>query len=89
MQWCETIDPSSCPLVRANPKTIKKNGETITVDTPKTCLDDPISKNGEDWCHSCDVNLRVCDWLPIAEIPETDPCVDARKWEKRHNVSYL
>ncbi|MEC7946504.1 MAG: penicillin-binding transpeptidase domain-containing protein, partial [Myxococcota bacterium] len=31
---------------------------------------------------SCDVNLRVCDWLPIERIPDTDPCVDARKDEK-------
>ena len=78
MQWCETIDPTSCPLVRANQKTIEKNGQTIAVDTPKTCLDTPFSKDGEEWCHSCDVNLRVCDWLPLEQIPETDPCVDAR-----------
>ena len=82
MQWCETIEPTSCPLVRSNPKTIKKNGETITVDTPKACLDESVNKSGEEWCHSCDVNLRVCDWLPIAQIPETDPCVDARMGKK-------
>jgi len=78
MQWCETIDPTSCPLVRAKQQTIQKNGATLTVDTPKVCLDEPTQQNGEEWCHSCDVNLRVCDWLPIAQIPETDPCVDAR-----------
>lgn len=82
MQWCETLDPTSCPLVRAKQKTIQKNGQTITVDTPKVCLDEPVSKQGDEWCHSCDVNLRVCDWLPINEIPETDPCVDARLTDK-------
>lgn len=82
MQWCETLDPTSCPVVRAEPKTIMKNGQQITVDTPKTCLDTPFAQDGEQWCHSCDVNLRVCDWLPIAQIPETDPCVDARMTNK-------
>ena len=82
MQWCETLDPTTCPLVRSTPKTIQKNGQTITVDTPKVCLDEPVSKQGEEWCHSCDVNLRVCDWLPIEKIPETDPCVDARLTDK-------
>jgi membrane carboxypeptidase/penicillin-binding protein len=78
MQWCETVEPDSCPLVRANQKTIMKHGQTLTVDTKKECLNEPIQKDGEEWCRSCDVNLRVCDWLPIDMIPETDPCVDAR-----------
>ena len=82
MQWCETKDPTTCPLVRAEPYYFTSGGQEITFDTPKTCLDEPIQKGGESWCHSCDVNLRVCDWLPISEIPEKEPCVDARMTQK-------
>ena len=74
--------------IRANPKTIKMVKRLLWT-LPKVCLDEPVSKQGEEWCHSCDVNLRVCDWLPIAEIPETDPCVDARLMGKRHYVPYM
>ena len=82
MQWCETKDPTTCPLVRAEPFYFSSGGQEITFDTPKTCLDNPIQKGGESWCHSCDVNLRVCDWLPISDIPEKEPCVDARMTQK-------
>ena len=37
-----------------------------------------ITQQGAQWCHSCEVNLRVCDWLPLERIPERESCVDAR-----------
>jgi penicillin-binding protein 1A len=78
MLWCETMDPSSCPLVRADQQFLTVGGELVPVDTPKECLDTPVEKDGIKWCHSCDVNLRVCDWRHVSKIPRTDPCVDAR-----------
>jgi len=79
MAWCEYCDATSCPLVEAELPTVRKNGEDIPVGDPKTCLDEPFEQGGRKWCHSCDVNLRACDWLPIQEIPSSDPCQDARK----------
>lgn len=83
MQWCTTTDASTCPVVRSEQQYFTRRnaaGEATdtTFDLPKTCLDTPFEQNGEKWCHSCDVNLRVCDWLPITKIPEKEPCVDAR-----------
>ena len=82
MQWCETKDPTTCPLVNTEQQYFKSNGQDVTFDSQRTCIDDSISIDGEDWCHSCDVNLRVCDWLPIVDIPEDEPCVDARQTTK-------
>ena len=80
MAWCEALDASSCPLIRAERPTINHGGGNIeTVGEKFECLDEPQQIDGESWCHSCDVNLRVCDWIPEAEIPETDVCLDARK----------
>ncbi len=79
MQWCESCDPTSCPVVESSNPRIWKDGEQIPVGDKKTCLDAPFEADGRSWCHSCDVNLRVCDWLPEERIPETDPCVDARR----------
>ncbi len=79
MQWCESCDPTSCPLVLADSQTVVKDGQTFPVGEPKECLDEPQVIDGQRWCHSCDVNLRVCDWLPLERIPDTDPCVDARR----------
>ena len=80
MAWCETMDPTSCPLVRAEPPTLNHGGGRIEVVGEKfKCLDEPQVIDGEPWCHSCEVNLRVCDWLPLSEIPETDICLDARR----------
>ena len=79
MEWCEHCDPTSCPLVQAGQQRIRVDGEDVPVGEEKACLDEPRDVNGEPWCHSCDVNLRACDWLPIERIPDTDPCVDARQ----------
>ena len=73
MAWCEHCDPTSCPLVRADEQTVRVDGEDLPVNGAKACLDEPVVKDGERWCHSCDVNLRVCDWLPLDRIPDTDP----------------
>ncbi len=79
MVWCESCDATSCPLVESEIPRIWKDGEQIPVGDAKQCLDEPVEQAGRTWCHSCDVNLRVCDWLPLERIPETDPCVDARQ----------
>lgn len=83
MQWCTTTDGSKCSVVRAEQEYFTQKdseGQSVktTLDVPKTCLDEPFEKNGEKWCHSCDVNLRVCAWIPITRVPEREPCVDAR-----------
>ena len=40
---------------------------------------DPLFDRQESkWCHSCDVNLRVCAWIDLEELPSRDSCVDAR-----------
>jgi penicillin-binding protein 1A len=67
MQWCSWCDASSCPVVKVNEN--------------MKCLDDPIQDSEGSWCHSCDVNLRVCDWLPISEIPSNERCADERRGE--------
>ena len=79
MAWCEACDPTSCPLVRAKPPELTIDGVKERVGTSFSCLDEAQMIDGEPWCHSCDVNLRVCDWLPIEDWPETDPCLDARR----------
>lgn len=82
MVWCEYCEPESCPLVRADAQSVRVEGEDRFVNGSKTCMDDGQRDGDSTWCRSCDVNLRVCDWLPIDEIPDTDPCVDARKDDK-------
>lgn len=78
MAWCEYCDANSCPVVEAEQATVRSNGQDVLVGDAKTCLDEPFVQGGRQWCHSCDVNLRVCDWLPLQEIPASDPCQDAR-----------
>ncbi|MBN1336083.1 MAG: transglycosylase domain-containing protein [Deltaproteobacteria bacterium] len=65
MSWCEACDPASCPMVERT--------------SGLTCLDEPVVSDGRVWCHSCDVNLRVCPWIRQEAMPENDPCVDARQ----------
>ncbi len=79
MVWCTHCDANSCPVVRPDALTVRVDGEERPVQGTKACLDAPQEADGGRWCHSCGVNLRVCDWLPIERIPETDPCVDERK----------
>lgn len=79
MQWCEYCEPTSCPLVLADAQEIPKDGYVETVGGDVECLDEPTTIDGKRWCHSCEVNLRVCDWLPLESIPAKDPCVDARR----------
>ena len=81
-EWCEYCDPDSCPVVNADQESVRKDGGTVTVGEAKECLGTPTTDADGRWCTSCDVNLRVCDWLPREQIPETDPCVDARRDDK-------
>jgi penicillin-binding protein 1A len=64
MAWCEWCDPESCPLVKP-----KEGWE---------CLDEPSEIDGVPYCHSCDVNLRVCDWLPPDKMQPGEDCRDQR-----------
>jgi len=64
MAWCEWCEPESCPVVK-----VKEEWE---------CLDEPYQHEGELYCHSCDVNLRVCDWLPPERFREGEECRDQR-----------
>lgn len=66
MQWCEACKPESCSLVK------------VEEESPFVCLNEPTELEDGQYCRSCDVNLRVCDWLPIVEIPEKDTCVEPR-----------
>ena len=66
MQWCEYCIPESCPLVQ------------VTEDNSFECMDTPQTIGDTNYCRSCDVNLRVCDWLPITKLPENDRCLDPR-----------
>lgn len=63
--WCTGCEPSTCPLVETTAET--------------SCLDQPVTEGEAQWCHSCDVNLRVCDWIAEERMPEGDRCVDRRK----------
>jgi penicillin-binding protein 1A len=64
MAWCEWCDPESCPLIKP------KDGWE--------CLDEPSEIDGQPYCHSCDVNLRVCDWLPPEKMQAGEECRDQR-----------
>ena len=78
-EWCGTA--TRIPSAGDEQQVVRKNGQDITVGEP-SMPGVTITENDGRWCTSCDVNLRVCDWLPIERIPDTDPCVDARKDEK-------
>jgi membrane carboxypeptidase/penicillin-binding protein len=67
MAWCEHCDPTTCPTVRVDELF---EGE---------CLDEAWSDGGAQWCHSCDVNIRVCDWYKERNISSKLPCNGARK----------
>jgi len=64
MAWCEWCDPESCPIVK-----VKDEWE---------CLGETFDHEGEPHCRSCDVNLRVCDWLPPEKFREGEECRDQR-----------
>ena len=66
MAWCEHCDSSTCPTVRVDDLF---EGE---------CLDESWSDDGAQWCHSCDVNIRVCDWYKEKNISRKLPCNGAR-----------
>jgi membrane carboxypeptidase/penicillin-binding protein len=67
MVWCKHCDPTSCPTVRVD----DAFGEE--------CLDEPWEEDGSQWCHSCDVNIRVCDWYRESQMSSSMPCNGARK----------
>ncbi len=67
MKWCEACDPASCPLT--------------AVENPFTkisCDDAAQDIGGTQYCHSCDIDLRLCDWLAREALPTGDNCVDQR-----------
>jgi len=72
MAWCEYCDPESCPLV--------------VVKDDIQCMDEPQREGEVQYCRSCDVNIRVCDWLPETRIPEEEDCIGARKDKKDRKV---
>jgi penicillin-binding protein 1A len=81
MSWCESCDPTSCPLVLTGQGEQVVQGHKANYQGDLQCLDEPSTLDGNSWCHSCDVNLRVCDWLPIEKFPEGDHCTDPRRDE--------
>jgi membrane carboxypeptidase/penicillin-binding protein len=66
MVWCENCDPKTCPTVR-----VDDNFEG-------QCMGKKWTKNGAEWCHSCDVNIRACDWYKERNISSALPCNGAR-----------
>ncbi|MFH1463216.1 MAG: penicillin-binding transpeptidase domain-containing protein [Pseudomonadota bacterium] len=42
-------------------------------------MDEPITMDDGDYCHSCDENIRVCDWLPRTRLREDERCIGQRK----------
>ncbi len=66
MSWCEHCDPKTCPTVR---KDSQFSGE---------CDGPTWRKDGAEWCKSCDVNIRVCDWYKERNISSALPCNGAR-----------
>ena len=66
MSWCERCAPETCPVVRVDDLF---EGE---------CMGDTWSKDGAEWCHSCDVNIRACDWYKERNISSALPCNGAR-----------
>ena len=78
MAWCEYCEPESCPLINLDLMETPPDGSPAKV----YCQDEEQDIGGQRWCHSCDVNLRMCDWLPQEDIPSGDRCTDARQDEK-------
>lgn len=66
MSWCENCDSTTCPKVRVDERF---EGE---------CLDETWDEDGYRWCHSCDTNIRVCDWYKEKNISRALPCNGAR-----------
>ncbi|MEC8192721.1 MAG: transglycosylase domain-containing protein [Myxococcota bacterium] len=66
MSWCEYCDASTCPKVRVDERF---DGQ---------CLDEKWDSDGFQWCHSCDTNIRVCDWYKEKNISRALPCNGAR-----------
>jgi len=66
MSWCERCDAKTCPTVRVDELF---EGE---------CLGRKWKKDGAEWCHSCDVNIRACDWYKERNISSALPCNGAR-----------
>ncbi|MCK6507615.1 transglycosylase domain-containing protein, partial [Myxococcota bacterium] len=64
MAWCEHCEPESCSMIR--------------VDDPARCVGEVQSRDGETWCRSCDVSLRVCSWAPKTQLSLNEECLDAR-----------
>jgi len=71
MSWCEHCDPTSCPVARVP--------ELLDLRPAGVCMDEPWEEDGEQWCHSCDVNIRACDWFEKDRMDEGLPCPGARK----------
>jgi penicillin-binding protein 1A len=71
MSWCEHCDPTSCPVARVP--------ELFDLRPKGECMDEPWEEEGQEWCHSCDVNIRACDWWEQARMDLGLPCPGARK----------
>lgn len=66
MSWCEHCDAKTCPVVRVDELF---EGE---------CLGPKWSEDDAEWCNSCDVNIRTCDWYKERNISRSLPCNGAR-----------
>ena len=75
MQWCEKCIPDSCSLISKDRTYIKSSS---VPDNTFACMNDTVTKDGSQWCRSCDVNLRVCAWIDLEELASRDSCIDAR-----------
>jgi membrane carboxypeptidase/penicillin-binding protein len=71
MSWCQHCDPTSCPVARVE--------ELHDLRPAGECMDEPWEEEGREWCHSCDVNIRACDWWEQDRMDEGLPCPGARK----------
>jgi membrane carboxypeptidase/penicillin-binding protein len=65
MKWCSVCDPTTCPL-------------TLVPEDASQCLDEPVTRLGEQWCHSCSPNMRLCSWLPAPNVDDLSECQDAQ-----------
>ena len=74
MKWCKTCKADSCPLVSmdraflSDPEFPRSNFQ---------CIGQTQTINGSSWCHSCDVNLRLCSWDERSKLKSPN-CIDAR-----------
>ncbi len=76
--WCEHCDPTSCPLAKKEQPAVIFNEQHIK-STTKNCIGPTQIIDGEEWCRTCDVNLRVCAWWDRSKMDASAPCVDARQ----------